>query len=40
MQVIGNTFDDLAAFRFAYDWEKLSTPLFEQGRFPNFRSDP
>ena len=40
MQVIGNTFDDLAAFRFAYEWEKLSPRLFEEGRFPGFRSEP
>jgi amidase len=40
MQVIGDTFDDLAAFRFAYEWEKLSSRLFEQGRFPSFRAEP
>jgi amidase len=40
MQVIGNTFDDLAAFRFAYGWDKLSPRLFEEGRFPSFRSEP
>jgi amidase len=40
MQVIGNTFDDLAAFRFACEWEKISPPLFEQDRFPAFRSEP
>ena len=28
--------DDLAAFRFAYEWEKLAPPLFEQGRSPGF----
>jgi len=40
LQVIGNTFDDLTAFRFAYEWEKLTPRLFEEGRFPSFRSEP
>ena len=38
MQVIGDTFDDLTAFQFAHEWEKLSPQLFEQSRFPSFRA--
>lgn len=38
MQVVANTFDDLTAFRFAHEWEKLSSPLFDGDRFPRFTS--
>ncbi len=31
---------DLAAFRFAYEWDKLSPRPYEDGRLPIFRSEP
>ncbi len=40
MQVIANTFDDLTTFRFCCEWDRLSPRLFEDGRFPSFRSEP
>jgi amidase len=36
MQVIGQTFTDLDTFQFAFNWSRLTPPLFAAGRFPTF----
>ncbi|MCQ2378927.1 MAG: amidase [Victivallaceae bacterium] len=40
IQVIGNTFDDLAALRVACALSKQFEPLYRNGKFPDFRDDP
>lgn len=39
VQVVGNTFDDLAAFRVAAALSKVLPQNFRDGRFPDFRSE-
>jgi amidase len=36
MQAIGQTFADLDAFQFAFNWSRLRPPLFADRRFPTF----
>ena len=38
VQIVGNTYDDLTAFRVAYALSKVIDPLYEDGRFPDFRN--
>ena len=38
VQIVGNTYDDLTAFRVAYALSKVIAPLYEDGRFPDFRN--
>lgn len=38
MQVVGNTFDDLAAFRVAYGYSRAGLHLYGGGFFPDFRN--
>lgn len=37
MQIIGNTFDDLAAFQVAYAYSQAGIDLYRKGMFPDFR---
>ena len=38
VQIVGNTYDDLNAFRVAYALSKVIAPLYTDGRFPDFRN--
>jgi amidase len=38
MQVVGNTFDDLAAFRVAAGYSQAGLQLYSDGKFPKFNS--
>ncbi|MCR5562809.1 MAG: amidase [Desulfovibrio sp.] len=38
VQIVGNTYDDLNAFRVAYAMSKVIPPLYVDGRFPDFRN--
>ena len=38
VQILGNTYDDLNAFRVAYALSKVIQPLYVDGRFPDFRN--
>ena len=38
VQIVGNTYDDLNAFRVAYSLSKVIPPLYQDGRFPDFRN--
>ncbi len=38
VQVVGNTYDDLAAFRVASALSKKLAPFYQEGRFPDFRN--
>ncbi len=38
VQVVGNTYDDLGAFRVAYGLSKTLPPLYADGRYPDFRN--
>ncbi len=38
VQIVGNTYDDLNAFRVAYALSKTIAPLYKEGRFPDFRN--
>ena len=38
VQIVGNTYDDLTAFRVAYALSKVIDPLYQDGRFPDFRN--
>lgn len=38
MQVIGNTYDDLAAFRVAYGYSRSGLRLYSGGLFPDYRN--
>ncbi len=38
MQVVGNTYDDLAAFRVAYNYERSGLRLYRNGLFPDYRN--
>lgn len=39
VQIVGNTYDDLNAFRVAYALSKVIDPLYSDGRFPDFRNE-
>ena len=39
VQIVGNTYDDLNAFRVAYALSKSIAPLYKDGRFPDFRNE-
>ncbi len=39
VQVVGNTYDDLGAFRVSYALSKILPPLYADGRFPDFRNE-
>ena len=39
VQIVGNTYDDLNAFRVAYALSKVIAPLYQDGRFPDFRNE-
>ncbi len=39
VQVVGNTYDDIGAFRVSYALSKILPPLYADGRFPNFRNE-
>ena len=39
VQIVGNTYDDLNAFRVAYALSKVIDPLYKDGRFPDFRNE-
>ena len=38
VQIVSNTYDDLNAFRVAYALSKVIDPLYQDGRFPDFRN--
>jgi amidase len=38
IQVVGNTFDDLAAFHVAAGYSQAGLQLYSDGKFPNFKS--
>jgi amidase len=38
IQVVGNTFDDLAVFRVAAAYSQAGLQLYAGGKFPNFNS--
>jgi amidase len=40
MQIIGNTFDDLAAFQVAAAYAEAAAPLYSGDTFPDFRDQP
>jgi amidase len=39
VQIVSNTYDDLNAFRVAYALSKVIAPLYQDGRFPDFRNE-
>ena len=39
VQIVGNTYDDLNAFRVAYALSQVIPPLYQDGRFPDFRNE-
>ena len=39
VQIVGNTYDDLNAFRVAYALSKTVASLYKDGRFPDFRNE-
>ena len=39
VQIVGNTYDDLSAFRVAYALSNVVAPFYQDGRFPDFRNE-